>query len=119
MTLELEELLADLNSLNNPRSNAAWQTLVPMVGELTAEVVRLREAMKQATDLIGQREQRSHWQPIETAPDEAVLLLGWWCDLLGSKSWECEVEYYARDNGKYPATHWMSLPAPPGEEQCS
>jgi hypothetical protein len=53
------------------------------------------------------------WRPISEAPDEAVLLLGWWCNLLGVKSWECEVEYYARDNGEYSATHWMPLPEPP------
>ncbi len=55
------------------------------------------------------------WQPIETAPDGDILLLGWWCEFLGAKSWECEVEFYGRGDG-HCATHWMHLPSPPETE---
>ena len=56
---------------------------------------------------------QNEWQDISTAPNEEVLLLGWWCKLLGSRSWECEVEYYELGNGEYAATHWQPLPPPP------
>lgn len=38
----LIELVDGLESLNNPRANAAWQKLVPMVGDLAREVIALR-----------------------------------------------------------------------------
>lgn len=55
------------------------------------------------------------WQPIETAPDGDVLLLGWWFPITpggSSMSWECDVEWYEIGGG-HCATHWQPLPPPP------
>ena len=69
------------------------------------------------------------WQPIETAPHETTVLLGWieeW-----SREWKCEVGFASRGSawpapggGRYSnyfrhgrATHWMPLPEPPEGEQ--
>ena len=49
------------------------------------------------------------WQPIETAPDDRVLLVGWWSSSAGYHLWEFDVEY--REGS--PATHWLDLPPPP------
>lgn len=72
----------------------------------------------------------SEWQPIETAPHETYLLLGWleeWPDL----RWQYEIGFAshgsswpAENGGRYSnyaahgrATHWMLLPEPPEGEQ--
>lgn len=53
------------------------------------------------------------WQPIETAPKDSVLILGWWADVLGSVSWEIDIEYWGDDELQQFVTHWMPLPPPP------
>ena len=53
------------------------------------------------------------WQPIETAPKDVVLLLGWYG--FGDK-WETCTDYYHNSRGGWlhgQATHWMPLPEPP------
>ena len=51
----------------------------------------------------------SEWKPIETAPDDELVLLGWWVNVPDvGKWWEVEVEYPRKG-----PTHWMPLPTPP------
>lgn len=62
------------------------------------------------------------WQPVETAPHETNILLGYWKDW-PKREWVTEVGWYSRGqrfkNGhsNYSrhgyATHWMPLPDPP------
>lgn len=65
------------------------------------------------------------WQPIETAPHEEMVILGWFFD----GTFIQEINMYSRgerwDDGHYlrssmsyhgRATHWMNLPKPPGEQ---
>lgn len=58
----------------------------------------------------------NEWQNIESAPDDDVLILGWWATFLGVRSWECEIEHYDREFGDHCATHWMPLPDPPEQQ---
>lgn len=62
------------------------------------------------------------WQPIETAPHEELLVLGWW-ELWPTKVWKQEIAL-ASAGERFPngysnrwehgrATHWMPLPVPP------
>jgi hypothetical protein len=62
------------------------------------------------------------WQPIETAPMDIPVLLGWWEEWPALK-WICSADIAGHENDKPPgmsngwrngsATHWMPLPAPP------
>lgn len=57
-----------------------------------------------------------NWQPIETAPDYGVRFLGayksrrgeWMCDVV---AWETDI--VTSSGHRFPATHWMPLPAAP------
>ena len=63
------------------------------------------------------------WRPIETAPHETHILLGWVEPTTGK--WECQTGF-ASGGKLFPngystrwwhgrATHWMPLPTPPTE----
>jgi len=62
------------------------------------------------------------WQPIETAPPDTDVLLGWWRKW-PVRAWEQKVGWAVASNTCPPpwskwwcdseATHWMHLPAPP------
>lgn len=64
------------------------------------------------------------WQPIETAPLDMPLQLGWW-ELWPEKKWVEEISLAGHANDKGPgmsnawlhgrATHWQPLPEPPKE----
>ena len=74
--------------------------------------------------LTGQPQ--SGWRPIETAPHEEVVLLGWWqSDWLGNDDWVSEVDHasFGWRRGSISsrsyhgrATHWQPLPPPPQKE---
>ena len=62
------------------------------------------------------------WRPIETAPLDAIILLGWW-EEWPAKQWCYAASIAGHENDKPPgmsngwrhgyATHWMPLPEPP------
>lgn len=57
----------------------------------------------------------SNWQPIETAPHDTELLLGW-RDTFGGVQWRCVVDLARSTKGGWwhgQATHWQFLPQPP------
>lgn len=54
------------------------------------------------------------WQPIESAPDDQELLLGWW-EEWPSLTWKSEVGLYYCSKGRWAhgqAKYWMPLPKP-------
>ena len=56
------------------------------------------------------------WQPIETAPSDKDLLLGWRQTEWEGAGWSCAVDLAHSTRGKWrhgQATHWMFPPAPP------
>lgn len=58
------------------------------------------------------------WRPIETAPADTDLLLGWWMEgaWLTTPHWEQEVQEARNTKGGWwhgQATHWQPLPSPP------
>ncbi len=78
----------------------------------------VRTAALHLLAFIGDRKAEA-WQPIETAPHEALVVLGWYEDA----SWKQEIALASageRFSNGYSnrwwhgrATHWMPLPAPP------
>lgn len=55
------------------------------------------------------------WQPIETAPKDVEILLGWWRDW-PERKWEQAVGLAGSTKGGWlhgQATHWMFAPEPP------
>jgi hypothetical protein len=55
------------------------------------------------------------WQPIDTAPLDEDVLLGWW-RTWPERIWECAAGLAGCTRGRWrhgQATHWMRLPAPP------
>lgn len=62
-------------------------------------------------------DQVAGWRPIETAPADESLILGWWRDWPDRK-WECEIELASCTKGGWRharATHWRHTPIPPVE----
>jgi hypothetical protein len=75
----------------------------------------------------------SEWQPIETAPKDGIILSSWGCTMpsgrpfcwwLEESNWQGEGECWSLTDerhqahtGRFPATHWMPLHAPPAPEQ--
>lgn len=59
------------------------------------------------------------WQPIDTAPADTELLLGWFHQFLGDgRCWHMTVDFACSTRGGWwhgQATHWMPLPEPPEE----
>ena len=64
------------------------------------------------------------WQPIESAPKDVELILGWHgCDAMANSIWYTEIGLSGHENDKPPgmsngwlhgrATHWRPLPQPP------
>jgi hypothetical protein len=59
----------------------------------------------------------SEWQPIETAPKDIDLLLGWWREW-PERVWESSAGLAGSTKGGWlhgQATHWMPMPTPPSE----
>jgi hypothetical protein len=64
----------------------------------------------------------SEWQPIETAPMDVDVILGWWESWPGGHQWRQVIAWASSSNPRSPsntrrigkATHWMPIPAPPG-----
>lgn len=68
------------------------------------------------------------WQPIETAPSDTNVLLGWW-RTFPKREWKTEAGWAVHSNRMPPesgfsngwrhgeATHWRPLPAPPRGEK--
>ena len=97
-------------------------------GNVVVELGGIREAEayldRVNAALTGQPQ--SGWRPIETAPHEEVVLLGWWqSDWLGNDDWVSEVDHasFGWRRGSISsrsyhgrATHWQPLPPPPQKE---
>ena len=76
------------------------------LAEAANEIDRLR-ALRAAGDAPA-------WQPIETAPADVQLLLGWWHEW-PTLEWQMTADQYSNTRGGWRhswATHWMPLPAP-------
>lgn len=59
----------------------------------------------------------TEWQPIDTAPADTELLLGWFVQFPVSH-WYMTVDFAHSTRGGWKhrqATHWMPLPEPPKE----
>ncbi len=72
---------------------------------------------------LAQAQIVSGWQPIETAPKDGTIILGYWlggkhdCAIHATKFW---VGRWWEPNEDYPQsepTHWMPLPAAPQKEK--
>ena len=88
------------------------------------------EKTDEGSEMTGQNKTRSEWQPIETAPHETEVLLGWMNEWSEPNEWRCEIgcatsgrDWPAPDGGRFSsysmhgnATHWMPLPEPPEAE---
>lgn len=83
----------------------------------------MSEASMSAEDVAYLFGQSSAWHPIETAPKDGTIVLGW--EPRASK-WKIKFMVYHRtrdggywtnavNTGSVEATHWMPLPAPPSE----
>lgn len=83
---------------------------------------RLRECTERATKAALQSlgdEWCLGWQPIETAPRDIELLLGWW-RCWPEKMWESASGLAGSTKGGWlhgQATHWQPLPRPPAHTQ--
>lgn len=58
------------------------------------------------------------WQPIETAPADVNVLLGWQSDY--PAGWQSEVKFAHDTRGRWwhgQATHWMPIPPAPQEKK--
>jgi hypothetical protein len=86
-------------------SDDAWRaTLQATINQQAEEIERLREAERRSIQ----------WQPIETAPKDVPVLLGWEDSF--RREWEYEAGLYGSTRGGWlhgQATHWMPLPSPP------
>lgn len=65
-------------------------------------------------------EPAAEWRPIEEAPHNCAVLLGWhdwrdgqWCTAVGAASWGERVGEYSNRSRHGSATHWRPLPPPP------
>lgn len=67
------------------------------------------------------------WQPIETAPKDGTLIVGFfdkkmavvsWRRFGGSSFWELCVCGDQAESSEWFPTHWLSLPAPPKDGPC-
>lgn len=73
--------------------------------------------------VLATREGRQQWRPIETAPDDQEVLLGWtewdgaWKAEVGMASWGWRTDRVSNVSRHGRATHWMPLPAPPADAQ--
>jgi hypothetical protein len=57
----------------------------------------------------------AEWKPIETAPPDELLLLGWW-QKWPELHWEEAIALACSTSGGWRhgcATHWQKLPSPP------
>jgi hypothetical protein len=78
------------------------------------EVAKALVADHQSTTLA-----QAGWMPIETAPRDEDLLLGWWQEW-PERRWECAAGLAGSTRGGWlhgQATHWQRLPGPPGAAQ--
>lgn len=100
-TAELERLDC---ILRDPLSGLTWDNRI-MAADAISEVLAHRKA--------------EAWQPIETAPHETLVVLGWY----EGHVWKQEIALASAGN-RYPngysdrwqhgrASHWRPLPAPP------
>jgi len=81
--------------------------------QLDAEWIKVRE--------LQQAYQRQQWRPIESAPHNEEVLLGWrdwdgaWMSEVGMASWGWRNEHVSNMSQHGRATHWQPLPIPPEE----
>lgn len=88
------------------------------------EALRSHNALLRGSIAQVERENdrlREPWQPIETAPRGATVLLGWhdclggaWAAEVGMASWGWKTKSVSNISAHGRATHWMPLPAAPG-----
>ena len=94
------------------------------VGVRVKDPAFLVESATEAADLIATLraavEQEREWQPIETAPHNKAVLLGWedwrdgaWAMNVGPASTGVRNEVASSISHHGSATHWQPLPAPP------
>lgn len=98
--------------------DAEWHT--PSGGQKLSDNVLQRERPIEQRPLYAHPTVKvsgdaAEWQPIETAPFDQEVLLGWW-NVWPERSWEVAAGLYGSTKGGWrhgQATHWMSRPAPP------
>lgn len=82
--------------------------------EIEQRADALRSLGFNAVEIAGMVRETA-WRPIESAPKDKELLLGWW-STWPELFWEVAAGLYGSTKGRWihgQATHWMPLPAPP------
>lgn len=114
-----EELVKRLRLLNEVDANVAADRIEALTEQLAAAKRDAKEAEAYAAEL----EQRTKWQPIETAPRDGTSILVFTelgvFEATFVSYWEFAVANYhgclcCSGRGDNP-THWMPLPEPPKE----
>jgi hypothetical protein len=76
---------------------------------------RIEAAQRNGRDALRNALPQTSWQPIETAPRDEELLLGWW-QKWPELHWEWAAGLAGSTKGGWlhgQATHWQRLPGPP------
>ena len=107
--------------LNQLRSDIDyWKSVVDGINK-TLEATTTTDALMKIAQLrnrIKELEARTTWQPIETAPDDKLVLVLSKGYCLVTKRYSLSREWLGMRPHEYP-THWMPLREPPKETICT
>jgi hypothetical protein len=109
---------------NDKAIEAAYQAVKNEWTYFPADGDEWRECLRKAIEAYERVRAESAWQPIETAPHEELVMLGWhdariadWCWEVAMASWGKRNELGYSNVGMHgEATHWKPLDQPPAKE---